>query len=119
VKKEVNGYYKMRLEAIKIFLLVLFIQYYFNLIYYQHFHWENNQLVVHSHPYKDLGHHHSSTDFQTIRTHISFSVLPFEPAPFLTNDFPVLKINLTEKNHTFIKSIFWFTFSLRGPPVLS
>ena len=60
-------------SLLKWLLVILFMFYYVDGVFYTHVHVEGSRIITHSHPYSNAHHQHSSADFSLIRA-LSFAV---------------------------------------------
>jgi len=60
-------------SVLKWLLVVLFMFYYVDGVFFTHVHVEGSRIITHSHPYSNAHHQHSSVDFSLIRA-LSFAV---------------------------------------------
>ena len=100
---------------VKWLVVILFMFYDMNSVFFTHVHIEDSRLVVHSHPYSSAQHQHTSAEFNLIRT-FSLAVTIAFASVFASVFRYVIRI-LVVKRDSFYNLRFYNPLApLRAPP---
>ncbi len=111
------------ISTIRLFLLLLFINYYGSITLFPHYHLVDGVTIVHSHPHKNNSespqsdHHHNNNGLVFIQLISSLQTcIPDISCSFINPDHFVTGYTLTEYNSTFPDFHFIALESLKAPP---
>lgn len=104
---------KKLVTLLKLFMLVVFISYYGEVIAFSHIHFLPDRVITHSHPFLP-GHSHSSTEFETITELSTLSCIEF--IPFILFCALVIFCVLILEKSWILPNIRTYNYLLRAPP---